>query len=118
MISTFLGLVLFAGLGAVMLLQPQYLTRLTAQELSTPEARNEARATYGGMGIGLAIAFFIALVYSPWRQPILLTTGLMMWGMAGARGYASWLERPTTPTVWMALGAEAFLGLLFIFFAG
>ena len=118
MISALLGFVLFAALGAVLILQPQYLTRLTNLELSTPESRNEARSAYGGFGVGLALAFFIALVYSPWRQPILLTAGLMLWAMAGARGYSSWLERPTTPNIWIALAAEGVLGLLFIFFAG
>lgn len=118
MFSALIGFLVFAGFGAAMILQPQLLTRVTNLELSTPEARNEARSAYGGLGAGLAFAFFIALVYSPWRQPILLTAGLAMWGMAGARGYASWLERPTSPNIWIALAAEGVLGLLFIFFAG
>jgi hypothetical protein len=118
MFSALIGFLLFAAFGAAMILQPQLLTRLTNLELSTPEARNEARSAYGGLAAGLALAFFIALVYSPWRQPILLTAGLGMWGAAGARGYASWLERPTSPNIWIALAVEGVLGLLFIFFAG
>lgn len=116
MLAALIGLVASAGFAALMILQPQTLTRITGQELTTPEARNEARATYGGMGVGLALAFFIALVYSPWRTAIGWTIGLMLLGMAGVRGYSWYSDRTTSNTILILIGVDAVLGLVFAFF--
>jgi hypothetical protein len=112
--SLVIAFVLFAVMGGVMLWRPQYLTRLTHVELATAESRNEARAVYGGFGIGMAVALFIATVYSPLRGGIMLTTGLALIGMAAGRGYSGWLERPST-AVWSFLILEAVLGFLLFF---
>ena len=49
LLSLYLGFLLFAAMGGALLWQPQYLTRVTGQELSTVESRNEVRAVYGGL---------------------------------------------------------------------
>ncbi len=118
MLASLIGLLVFAAMGGALIWQPQLLTRLIGQELTTPEARNEVRAVYGGVGIGAALAFFIGIVYSPWRQAIAVTIGLMLIAMAGARGYSWYIERTTNPLVYAFLGAEAVLGLMFVFFNG
>jgi hypothetical protein len=118
MFASTIGFLFFGAMGAAMIWQPQYITRLTGLELSTVDSRNETRAVYGGLGAGLALAFFIAMVYSPWRQPIALVAGLAMLGMSGARGYSAWLERPSSPLIWGFMGIEALLAVIFIFFAG
>jgi len=115
LISLYLGLVLFAAMGAGLLWQPQYLTRLTNVELSTLESRNEVRAVYGGFGIAMALALFIALVWSPLRGGITLTIGLALIGMAAGRGYSAWLERPSSTMIWGFLIGEAILGILLFF---
>ena len=115
MISLTIGFLLFASMGGALLWRPQYITRVTNIELSTPESRSETRATYGGFGIAIALALFIAMVYSDFRAGIMFTTGLALIGMAGGRGYAAWLERPTSPIIWGLLAGEAVLGLLLFF---
>ena len=115
LLSLYLGQLLFAAMGAGLLWRPQYLTRLTNVELTTIEARNEVRAVYGGFGIAMAIALFIALVWSPLRAGITLTIGLALLGMAAGRGYSVWLERPSSTLIWVFLGGEAVLGLLLLF---
>jgi hypothetical protein len=115
MFSLTIGLLLFAAMGAVMLWRPEYLTQVTGVELSTPEARSEARAVYGGFGVAVALALFTALVYSDFRGGIMYTTGLMLLGMAAGRGYSAWLERPTSPVIWGLLAGEAILGFMIFF---
>lgn len=115
LISLYLGLVLFAAMGAGLLWQPQYLTRLTNVELTTVESRNEVRAVYGGFGVAMALALFIALVWSPLRPGICLTIGLALIGMAAGRGYSLWLERTSSTMVWGFLAGEAVLGVMLFF---
>ena len=115
MFSLTIGLLLFAAMGAVMLWRPEYLTQVTGVELSTPEARSEARAVYGGFGVAVALALFTAIVYSDFRGGIMYTTGLMLLGMAAGRGYSAWLERPTSPVIWGLLAGEAILGFMIFF---
>jgi len=115
MFSLVIGLFAFAAMGGIMLWQPQYITQVTGIDLSTPESRNEARAVYGGFGVAMALALFTALVYSDFRGGIMFTTGLALMGMAAGRGYAAWLERPTSPIIWGLLAGEAILGLMIFF---
>jgi Domain of unknown function (DUF4345) len=116
LISLYLGFFLFAAMGAALLWQPQYLTQLTKLELATPESRNEVRAVYGGFGVAMAIALFIALIWgpSPLRSGICITIGLALVGMAAGRGYSGWLE-PPTPIIWGFCAGEAILGLMLFF---
>lgn len=118
MFSLFLGLIVFGAMGGLLLWQPQYITRVTNIELTTPESRSETRAVYGGFGIAMALAMFIAMVWSPLRGGIMMTAGLALIGMAAGRGYSAWLERPTSPIIWGLLGGEALLGLLLFFRVG
>jgi len=115
MFSLIIGFLLFAAMGAVMLWRPEYLSQVTGLELSTPESRSEARAVYGGFGVAMALALFTAIVYSDFRGGIMYTTGLVLIGMAAGRGYAAWLERPTSPLIWGLLAGEAILGLMIFF---
>jgi hypothetical protein len=114
-VSLFIAFLLFAAMGAALLWRPEYLTRLTGVDLSTVESRNEVRAVYGGFGIAMALAMFIAMVYEPLRGGIMMTTGLALIGMAAGRGYSVWLEPPTNNLVWVFLGLEAVLGLMVFF---
>ena len=114
LISLYLGFVIFAAMGAALLWRPQYLTQIVKQELSTVEARNEVRAVYGGGSIGIALALFIAIVWSPLRSGIMLALGLALIGMAGGRGYAGWLEPPPA-IIWGFCAIEAVFGIMLFF---
>ncbi|MEQ1863333.1 MAG: DUF4345 family protein [Micropepsaceae bacterium] len=118
MLSLTLGLILFAAMGGVLLWQPQYITRVTNVELSTPESRSEARAVYGGFGVAMALALLVAMISLDLRGGIMMTAGLSLIGMAAGRGYSAWLERPTNPIIWGLLGGEAILGLMLFFRVG
>ena len=113
--SVYICFLLFAAMGGALLWQPQLITRVTGQELTTIEARNEVRAVYGGFGVAAALALFIALVWSPLRGGICLALGLALMGMAAGRGYSSWLERPTNNIIWGLLAGEAVLGFMLTF---
>jgi len=115
LLSLYLGFVLFAAMGAGLLWQPQYLSRLTNLELTTLESRNEVRAVYGGFGIAMALALFIALVWSPLRPGICVAIGLALIGMAAGRGYSLFVERSSSTTIWGFLIGEALLGLMIFF---
>ena len=54
--SVYICFLLFAAMGGALLWQPQLITRVTGQELTTLEARNEVRAVYGGFGVGEAVS--------------------------------------------------------------
>ena len=113
--SVYICFLLFAAMGATLLIWPEAIARVTNQEPTTPEARNEVRAVYGGFGVAASLALFIALVWSPLRAGICVALGLALMGMAGGRGYAAWLERPTSNIIWGLLAAEAVLGFLLTF---
>jgi hypothetical protein len=115
MFSLVIGLLAFAAMGGLLLWQPQYISRVTNMELTTAESRSETRAVYGGFGVAIALALFIALVYSPLRGGVMMTVGLALIGMAAGRGYAAWLERPTSQIIWGLLAGEAILGLMIFF---
>ena len=84
--SLLLGFLLFAAMGATLLIWPEALARVTNQEPTTPESRSEIRAAYGGFGVAIALALFVAMVYSEFRGGIMFTVGLALIGMAGGRG--------------------------------
>ena len=115
MFSLTIAFLLFAAMGVALLWRPQYITRVTNIELSTPESRSETRAIYGGFGVAIALALFVAMVYSDFRPGIMFATGLALIGMAGGRGYSAWLERPTNMIIWGLMAGEAVLGLLLFF---
>ncbi len=113
--SLLIGFLLFAAMGATLLIWPEAVARVTNQEPTTPEARSEIRAVYGGFGIAVALALFVAMVYSDFRGGIMFTVGLALIGMAAGRGYSAWLELPTSNIIWGLLAAEAVLGLVIFF---
>ena len=117
-ISLLIGIVLFAAMGGTLIMWPEALARVTNQEPTTPESRSEIRAVYGGFGIAIALALFVAMVYSDFRGGIMFTVGLALIGMAAGRGYAAWLERPTSNIIWGLLAAEALIGLMIFFRVG
>jgi hypothetical protein len=114
-VSLFIAFILFAAMGAGLIWKPEYVSRLTGVELTTVESRNEVRAVYGGFGVAMAIAMFIAMVSTGLRGGIMVTTGLALIGMAAGRGYSIWLERPANNLIYAFLGLEAVIGLMVFF---
>lgn len=113
--SLVLGFLAFGGVGGVMLWRPEYLSQITGLDLTTAESRNEARAIYGGGSVAIALALLWAMIFPDFRDGTMFTTGLMLMGMAGGRGYSVWIERATSPVIWSLLGAQALLGFMIFF---
>ena len=78
--------VFFAGMGAAALVRPAVIWAPFGVAPTTPAARNEVRAVYGGFGIALAILLVVADNASAgFRDGALVATAVALAGMAGGR---------------------------------
>ncbi len=78
--------VFFAGMGAAALVRPAVIWAPFGVAPTTPAARNEVRAVYGGFGIALAILLVVADKASAgFRDGALVATAVALAGMAGGR---------------------------------
>lgn len=78
--------IFFAGMGAAALVRPAIIWAPFGVAPTTPAARNEVRAVYGGFGIALAILLVVADA-SPdgFRDGVLVATAVALAGMAAGR---------------------------------
>lgn len=107
-----------AGLGLMglaALVRPVMIWAPFGVEPTTPEARNEVRAVYGGFGIALAaLLFWAGGADAAVRDGVLLTVAASLFGMAGGR-VVSGLVEPRALAGWpgfflaVELGAGALL---------
>jgi hypothetical protein len=78
--------IFFAGMGAAALVRPAVVWAPFGVEPTTPAARNEVRAVYGGFGIAVAILLVVADNASAgFRDGVLVATAVALAGMAGGR---------------------------------
>ena len=82
---------------------------------STPDARNEVRAVYGGMPLALGAVFFVAMARPDLRAGIAVTGAAVCFGMAAWRGVSAVLDRRfgRWPMFWASV--EIVLALLLAF---
>ncbi len=108
--------VLFALMGVGSLVAP---TKVTAQ-FGLPELnrdmRNEIRGVYGGFGLAIGAALFIAALHPELRSGIALTVALAVGGMAGGRGVSAIIDRGISraPLLYMALELVGMAALLWV----
>ena len=94
--------IFFAGMGAAALIRPAFIWAPFGVEPTTPAARNEVRAVYGGFGIALAILLVVAdRSASGFRDGVLVAIAVALAGMAAGRivGFAVELRSATRFTV-------------------
>ncbi len=84
----------FAGMGLVALARPQFVGNFFDQQLISVDSRNEVRAVYGGFGITIALALYLASVRAEWHDGIIICVALALLGMAGGRLISVLFERP------------------------
>lgn len=78
--------IFFAGMGAAALIRPAVIWAPFGVAPTTPAARNEVRAVYGGFGIAVAILLVVADNASAgFRDGALVTTAVALAGMAAGR---------------------------------
>lgn len=85
----------FAGMGLVALARPAMIWAPFGVTPSTPAARNEVRAVYGGFGVAIAALLVAALgADGDVRDGILLAVATALGGMALGRVVGFAVERP------------------------
>jgi hypothetical protein len=78
--------IFFAGMGAAALVRPGVIWAPFGVAPTTPEARNEVRAVYGGFGIALAILLVVAdQSAAGYRDGVLVAVAVALAGMAAGR---------------------------------
>jgi hypothetical protein len=78
--------IFFAGMGAAALVRPAVIWAPFGVAPTTPAARNEVRAVYGGFGIALAILLVVADQRAAgFRDGVLVAVAVALAGMAAGR---------------------------------
>lgn len=87
--------VFFLGMGLVGIVRPQFIPTLFGVPHSEKLLRNEVSAVYGGFGIFISGMLFALLFdqLGSYRQGILLTVSLALFGMAFGRLLAIAIQR-------------------------
>jgi hypothetical protein len=83
-LSLLLSALVYGGFGATFLIAPQLLGSVGV-EIARPAGAVELRAIYGGMELGLAIFFTLALSRPAWHRPALWAQALTLGAAAAAR---------------------------------
>ena len=84
----------FATMGLAALLRPAFIWAPFGVEPTTPEARSEVRAVYGGFGLALA-GLLVLTDDSTLRDGVLVAVAVSLAGMAAGRVVSALLEPRT-----------------------
>jgi hypothetical protein len=109
--------ILFGGMGLAALLRPAHIGHFFDVRFESVDGRNEVRAVYGGFGLAMALALFLALQEPALHQGILVCVGLALAGMATGRVLSALIERPGF-WPWFFCGLESLGALLLFMVAG
>lgn len=109
--------VLFLAMGLYGLVAPQALVKPFGVSLDGADARTEVRAVYGGFGVAIAVMLALAAIRDDaTTEPIALTVGVALFGMAGGRIVSALIERGRValyPT-WFYVAVEVLGGALLV----
>ena len=105
--------VAFIGFGVAYALRPGRMAALTDLTLTSPTARADFVATYGGFQIGFGVFLLVAAGKPAWVEPGLWAAVAALAGFASLRALVVLLHRGRVrSSVWLGLGLELFgLGL-------
>ncbi len=78
---------MFIGLGVWVLLAPSTVAAFVTFNLSSPTARAEFLAFYGGFELGFGLFLAACVTHPAWLQPGLLALGLALFCTGAARAY-------------------------------
>jgi hypothetical protein len=85
----------FAGMGVAALVRPAFIWAPFGVEPSTPEARSEVRAVYGGFGIAIAALLVLTDDSAGLRGGVLVAVAVSLLGMATGRVVSALVEPRT-----------------------
>lgn len=101
-----LAVVMFAGFGCWLVLDPDRLDVWLGIRAERLEGRTELRAFYGGLEIGLA-AFLLLSAFRPaWQAPALALVLAIHVAIAAARCYGFWVDGSVSGKLLSFLGVE------------
>ncbi len=85
-IAVILVAIFFAGMGVAALVKPALIWAPFGVAPTTPEARNEVRAVYGGFGLAIAALLVAAeSATADFRDGVLVSVAVALGGMAAGR---------------------------------
>lgn len=84
----------FALMGTVALIRPAAIGRYFDVRIESVDGRNEVRAVYGGFGLAMALALWLATGSPELRNGVVSCVALALAGMALGRLFSAILERP------------------------
>jgi hypothetical protein len=99
----------FIGFGAAYALRPARMAALTDLTLTSPTARADFVATYGGFQIGFGLFLLACAREVAWQVPGLWAMVAALGGFASCRALAILLHRGRVRgSIWFGLGLELF----------
>jgi hypothetical protein len=103
----------FIGFGLAYAIRPARMAALTDLTLTSPTARADFVATYGGFQIGFGVFLLACAMNGSWVEPGLWAAVAALAGFASLRALAILLHRGRVrSSIWLGLGLELFgLGL-------
>ena len=111
-ITLWLAALMFLVFGAWLLAAPGKLDDWLGLVATTPEARTELRALYGGLELGIA-AFCTYCAVSPSRYAVgCAAVALLLGGIAVARSYGMVADGTVTTKMFTFLGTEVGMAAL------
>lgn len=114
--SLLFSAIAFGGFGIALFISPQLLS-IVGVEIVSPTGTNEIRAFYGGLEIGLAVFFVLAIVIPGWILPGLAVQCLTLGGAALGRIIALLIENNGVESLIYWLILAEFSGFLLGLFA-
>ena len=85
----------FAAMGTAALVRPAFIWAPFGAVPTTPEARSEVRAVYGGFGLAIAALLVLTDDSAGLRDGVLVAVAVSLFGMAAGRVVSALLEPRT-----------------------
>ena len=93
--TTLVVAIFFAGMGTAALLRPAFIWAPFGVVPTTPEARSEVRAVYGGFGLAVALLLVLTDDSETLRDGVLVAVAVSLLGMAAGRMVSALVEPRT-----------------------
>ena len=105
----------FVITGMISLIQPERILNYLGCESFSRNGKNEVRAVYGGLRIGIGLLLLATVSMPGIRTGIFLTVGIVLLGTILGRVISVLLDgSPTTPT-WIITALESFQSGILVF---
>lgn len=104
----------FALFGVWAIWKPEACVALFGNEVQGRDGRNEARAVYGGLGIGATVVLFYAAMNEAHREGILLCAAAAVGGLALGRFISTIWDRGISARLATLAGIEIVCATIFL----